>query len=736
MASSPANTSDQVVEELRETLAPELQLLERLGGGGMGDVFLARDPVLKRNVAVKVLAQHLGLSPQARERFAREAEAVAAVAHPNVVPIYRVGTLPKSELGYIVMAHVDGPTLREMLPPGTVGSESDVRRIVAEIAGALAAAHSRGVVHRDIKPANVLYDQLGGRFVVVDFGIASVLDRDSGRRSARLTLEGLPIGTPEYMSPEQAAGDPISEKSDIYSLGCLGYELLTGKPPITGATPTAVVFGHLHQQPVPVGTLRSDLSPEFAALVMRCLAKDPATRPDAEEITRALGQVRRATIEWPPPGLEALHRLGSQWLRATGRFAIALFLFVLVLGIHPAAARPCCADSPDRSPGWLLLKRLSMVTPIHFDDPDSLSIWYFLLDASFFVALAGLIPFGLGSVKLVNRLVAGRRSGYPLRVLARVAWDRHRDTRDLMNLTGRYALLPPARQVRQLERRGLGSAAIGLAATVLIATCLAWLAGILELGRDPGAGVLPAAELVLIAAPAIILVIGFLSLEVFDWRQRRPPRRSRARLQPLRQDVRDAWLTAAAVPEPAERWSAAAVRGLGAVSVLAGILAVIAAAYGLFAVFGASARFAGDRGRATEWVRHYQDRATPDSAVPRLEPRVALSLTAPMPLEATVAQTLLANRLPPADRRLLLEAIGPAFCLNPREVLFGIVPTRLDERSRLAGLMGVDTASLATKIGPDLSRDRGLAGLRHRARYCHRYFGDQARISTPARPRG
>src|SRR5262249_20236215 len=151
-----------------------------------------------------------------RQRFALEAEAAAAVAHPHVVPIYRVGTLPSSLLGYIVMAYVDGPTLRTLFPAGTVASESDVRRIVAEVAAALAAAHARGVVHRDIKPANVLYDQLSGHYVVVDFGIASVLNRSEGGTRARLTMDGLPVGTPEYMSPEQAAGDPVSEKSDVY----------------------------------------------------------------------------------------------------------------------------------------------------------------------------------------------------------------------------------------------------------------------------------------------------------------------------------------------------------------------------------------------------------------------------------------------------------------------------------------------------------------------------------------
>jgi serine/threonine protein kinase len=725
------NTTEEVIEELREALFPELILVERLGGGGMGDVFLARDPVLKRNVAVKVLSSRLGMSADSRRRFAREAESAAAVAHPNVVSIHHVGTLPRSHLGYIVMAHVDGPTLKEFRPEGSVASESEVRRIMAEIAAALAAAHARGVVHRDIKPANVLYDRPGDRFVVVDFGIASVLDRGTPA-GARLTLEGL-IGTPEYMSPEQAAGDPVSEKSDVYSLGCVAYELLTGKPPITGPTVAAVIRGHLADEPIPVGVLRSDVSPELAGLVMRCLRKDPAVRPTAGEVTRALGLESGAALGWPPPGLEPLHRQGSQWLKAAGRFATSLFFFVLILGIHPAAVRPCCADSPDRSPGWLLLRRLSMITPIHFDDADALAIWYFLLDASFFVALAALVPFLIGTARLVNRLGTGRRNGYPLPVLTQVAWDRHRDTRDLVNLTGRYAGVTPERQRSQVRRRTLGSAALALACLILIAGCLGWMGGGLELTGDPSSGLLPFAELALVAAPAAALLLLSAILEVIDPGHRRPSRQRGPTVQPLRADVRDAWLAGAGIEAPAEKWSPVVVRGAGLITAGIASLAVVLAAYGLIAVFGASARFAGDRSRGQAWLERYLAPGAADSLPPRLEPRSALALAAPVPLDLRVARALFDRRLPLEDRRILFEAIAPAFCLNPREVLFGLSRERMLEREGAARSFGADTAGWAD-FDPTPLVEAGLTGLRRRARYCERYIGDPATISPAFKP--
>ncbi|MEZ4587561.1 MAG: serine/threonine-protein kinase [Gemmatimonadales bacterium] len=720
-------------QELRDALAPELLLLERIGQGGMGDVFLARDPVLKRNVAVKVLARHLGESAEARQRFLREAEAAAAVAHPNVVPIYRIGALPKSKLAYIVMAHVEGHSLRELFPEGSVASESEVRQVMAQVASALSAAHARGVVHRDIKPANVLQDPLGGRWVVVDFGIAA-LEGPASPAGARLTAEGRPIGTPAYMSPEQAAGDPVGPKSDVYSLGCLAFELLTGRPPFSGPTPVSVVAGHLQKAPPSVGGLRSDLSTELALLVMRCLLKEPDQRPSAAEVARALGAVQRAAVEWPPPGLESLHQNGVKWVRSAGLFAITLLLFVLILGVHPSAARPCCTGTPDRSPGWLILKQLSMLTPIRFDDPDALAIWYFLLDAAFFVLLAGLLPLIWRTAELGRLLVSGRRNGYPFRVLGRVAWDRHRDTGSLINLTGRYALLAPERQRLLLRRRTRAAELQGLAILLLIGGCLLWLAGVLSLGLPADQGLLPLSELLLITGPAAIAFVAFLVLAAIDLGASRRYRPSGGRRAAIRRDVLEGWIRTSGHRVEREAGSRFAIRGAGVIAMLIGMLVVLIAAYGLIAVFGSSARLATGHDAAERWLAERADTASLAGARP-LDPETAKVLLARIPIDARLERLAVTGRIDSLSARLLIASVGPAFCLNPREVLFGTDPIREDERTHLATLLGLELS-----LVPDTTI-RGLdapsfVGLRRRARFCEQRSGTEASILAQPKPTG
>jgi hypothetical protein len=701
----------------------------------MSEVYLARDPVLKRNVAVKLLSPRLGVDPEARRRFAREAEAAAAVAHPGVVPIHHVGTLPRSGLSYIVMAHIDGPAVRDLFPRGGAAPESAVRRLMAEVASALAAAHARGVVHRDIKPGNVMLDPGGGRFVVVDFGISAVLSREA--QADRLTEEGVYLGTPAYMSPEQLAGDEVNGKSDVYSLGCLAYELLAGSLPIPGATPMALAAGHLHVEPVPIRSHRPELSPDLSELVMRCLRKRPADRPQADEIARALGLVPRATIEWPPPGLERLQRRGASWTRAAGGFAGALLLFVLVLGVHPTAGRPCCAGQPDHSWGWLVLKQLSRLTPVHFDDPDALSIWYFLLDAAFLVVLATLAIAGWRTAGVSRAIFAGRSAGYPWPVLGRVGWDRHNDTAQLINGTGRFALVPEQRRALLLRARSTANWVLVLSVVLLGGGAAAWLAGLLATDA-PLAGLLSPGELARVTVPPALGLIGFALLEGLDARHRRAGIQSPRRGTSFRADVLHQWSSSAGVAPAGERWSRwlAPLFGIG-LATAAGLV-VTAAAFALGRAFSATARLAQARSTASEWLAGYRATAGAGRLTTPIGREAAMALVAVVPIPDSVVDIVADTSVPGASRRALVESVEPAFCLNAREVLFGVSRDRAGEARRLARIVsGPARSTAATSPGeairsptPRVEIPVELATARQRARFCAALFGGKASTAT------
>jgi serine/threonine-protein kinase len=247
-------------------------LIEReLGRGGMALVFVAQDLKHHRQVAVKVLKPELAASLGA-ERFLREIETTANLRHPHILPLYDSG-----EIGgalYYVMPLVEGESLRERLAREGPLPVDDAVRIAHEVAGALSYAHSRGIVHRDIKPENILLES--GHAVVTDFGIARAV-RAAGNES--LTGAGISLGTPAYMSPEQAAGDlEIDGRSDLYSLGCVLYEMLAGTPPFTGPTAPSVIKQHMVTQPRPIANLRPAVPARVTAALERSLAKNPADR--------------------------------------------------------------------------------------------------------------------------------------------------------------------------------------------------------------------------------------------------------------------------------------------------------------------------------------------------------------------------------------------------------------------------------------------------------------------------
>ncbi len=273
-------------EQLQQSLDATYVLERELGGGGMSRVFVANDTRLNRKVVIKVLSSELAAGVSV-DRFEREIQLAASLQQANIVPIISAGDA--RGLPYYTMPFVEGKSLRARLNEEGALPISTVVGIIRDVARALAYSHQRSVVHRDIKPDNVLLS--GGTAVVTDFGIAKAISAArTDQESGTLTQLGTSIGTPAYMSPEQAAGDPlIDHRADIYSLGCMAYELLTGKPPFADRAPARMLAAHISELPVQVSALRADVPPALDQLVMQCLEKDPALRPQsASDIVQVL----------------------------------------------------------------------------------------------------------------------------------------------------------------------------------------------------------------------------------------------------------------------------------------------------------------------------------------------------------------------------------------------------------------------------------------------------------------
>ncbi len=273
-------------QRLQSALGEEFTVGPLLGEGGFAAVFRCREASLGRDVAIKVLDLDRAPVPSLAERFVREAQLVAQLEHPSIVPIYKVGR--REDVLYIVMRCIDGPSLRQLLAQHKRLSVGDAGRIARQVADALAYAHGEGVVHRDIKPDNILIDHKTGVVLVTDFGIAKAAQAVEAA-SGPLTTEGMVIGTPQYMSPEQAAGDPVDARSDIYSLGIVLYQMIVGEPPFDGDSSASILAKQLTVPPPPLRRSRGDVPPELADVVGRMLEKDPARRfQSAVEVSRAL----------------------------------------------------------------------------------------------------------------------------------------------------------------------------------------------------------------------------------------------------------------------------------------------------------------------------------------------------------------------------------------------------------------------------------------------------------------
>ena len=263
------------------------RLTHRLGRGGMAEVFAAEDVRLGRTVAVKLLRADLAEDPVSKARFTREAQSVAGLNHHAVVAVYDSGedVVGGNLVPYIVMELVEGRTIRDLLINAEAPGPEQALIIVSGVLEALAYSHQHGIVHRDIKPANVIITNTGA-VKVMDFGIARALHG----ASTTMTQTGMVMGTPQYLSPEQALGKAVDHRSDLYATGCLLYELLALRPPFTGETPLSVVYQHVQDAPVPPSEVSDAAPPELNGLVMRSLAKDPDDRFQTAEEMRGLVQ--------------------------------------------------------------------------------------------------------------------------------------------------------------------------------------------------------------------------------------------------------------------------------------------------------------------------------------------------------------------------------------------------------------------------------------------------------------
>jgi TolB-like protein/tRNA A-37 threonylcarbamoyl transferase component Bud32/Flp pilus assembly protein TadD len=330
------------IERLRASLADRYRIDRELGQGGMATVYLAEDLKHHRKVAIKVLREDLAAS-MGSARFLREIEIAAQLQHPNILPLLDSGDA--DGFLYYVMPYVTGQSLRERLAREGELPVHEAVRLISEVVDALAYAHEHGVVHRDIKPDNVMIS--GRHALVADFGVAKAVTEATGRST--VTTLGVAVGTPAYMSPEQAAADPhIDQRSDIYAVGAMAYELLTGRPPFVGATPQQVLAAHVTEAPDSVAKRRPGISPALEAVIMRCLAKRPADRwQTAGDLHAAL-----EPIATPSGGVTPTHTQPVRAVRMPRRLpwiAAAVVVVAVVAVIASRLMRGRAGSGPART---------------------------------------------------------------------------------------------------------------------------------------------------------------------------------------------------------------------------------------------------------------------------------------------------------------------------------------------------------------------------------------------------
>jgi serine/threonine protein kinase len=305
--------ADELLSRLSTAVGSRYEITDEIGRGGMGVVFRGRDVRLRRSVAIKLLPPELAFRDEVRSRFLREAQTAAQLSHPNVVPIYSVDEV--DGLVFFVMALVEGESLGAHIKREGRAPLEFARRVLRDVADALSYAHARQIIHRDIKPDNILMDRVTGRTLVTDFGIARAAEGDS-----RLTATGITIGTPAYMSPEQAIGErEIDGRSDVYSLGVVGYQMLTGDLPFSANNTPSMLMKHINQAPRPIRELRPDIPAGLERGIERAMAKQPDQRwADATAFRDALADdtVRPPMVSVapaPPRGAAEPPRAVAPW---------------------------------------------------------------------------------------------------------------------------------------------------------------------------------------------------------------------------------------------------------------------------------------------------------------------------------------------------------------------------------------------------------------------------------------
>lgn len=318
--------------ELRAALGDGYEIERELTGSGMSRVFVASERALSRRVVVKVLPPELAAGVN-RERFQREIQLAAQLQHPHIVPLHTAGA--RGDLLYFTMPFIEGESLRHALLEGVRFTPREVVRILHDVADALAYAHTRGVIHRDIKPGNVL--RSGSHAVVTDFGVAKAIS--ASLPAVGMTTSGMAIGTPSYMAPEQLAGDPAADhRVDLYAVGLLAYELLAGEAPFKASSPQETMAAQLTRTPESITRRRPDAPPALAALISRCLEKNPADRPQsAGELVAILDELEITSGAGAP--VRSRTAVGG-WV-AAGAVAVAL----IVAGVHFSRQRPAPAPA-------------------------------------------------------------------------------------------------------------------------------------------------------------------------------------------------------------------------------------------------------------------------------------------------------------------------------------------------------------------------------------------------------